>query len=138
MADLFTLRVFARNLLQENHRRNFCFEISFCCLTCDTNTGFISNKATYYLLNYGDFKLQHTYIHNWPLQASHSTHVVCVNFICEQWDLQFNIDPKRQIFEKFFLLNLSYSLSFCQKFAERKSPKKYFFFFFHISFCCLS
>ena len=47
-----------------------------------------------------------TYIHNWPLQlfsqdyglASHTTHVVCVNFTCERWDLQFNDDSERQIF----------------------------------------
>ena len=49
-----------------------------------------------------------TYIHNWPLQpfsqdyglASQSTHVVCVNFIHEWRDLQFNVDFERQIFEK--------------------------------------
>ena len=52
----------------------------------------------------------YTYIHNWPLQpfsqdyglASHTTHVVCVNFICEWRDLQFNVYAERQIFEKLF------------------------------------
>ena len=54
----------------------------------------------------------HTYIHNWPLQppfsqdyglASHTSHVECVNFIREWWDLQFNVDSERQIFKKLFM-----------------------------------
>ena len=76
-----------------------------------------------------------TCIHNWPLQpfsqdyglASHTTHVVCVNFI-HQW--QFNVDSERQIFEKLFHDRFIYSQSFCLKSAERKSPKKYFFPYF--------
>ena len=80
---------------------------------------------------------KHTYIHNWPLQpfsqdyglASHTTHVVCVNFIRERRDLQFNVDSERQFFEKLFHGSFIYSQSFCQKSAERKSPKKYFFIF---------
>ena len=47
-----------------------------------------------------------TYIHNWPLQpfnqdyglASHTTHVVCINFIRDLRDLQFNVDSELQIF----------------------------------------
>ena len=54
--------------------------------------------------------LVYTYIHNWPLQpfsqdyglASHTTHVVCVNFIRQRRDLQFNVDSERQFFEKLF------------------------------------
>ena len=50
------------------------------------------------------------YKHNWPLQpfsqdygiASHTTYVVCVNFIHKWWDLQFTVDSERQIFEKHF------------------------------------
>ena len=76
-------------------------------------------------------------IHNWPLQpfsqdyslASHTTHVVCVNFIREWRDIQFNVDSERQIFEKLFHGNFIYSQSFCQKSAVRKSPKKYFSYF---------
>ena len=53
---------------------------------------------------------KHTYIHNWPLQpfsqdyglASHTTHVVCVNYIRERRDLQFNVDSERQIFWETF------------------------------------
>ena len=80
----------------------------------------------------------HTYTHNWPLQpfsqdyglASHTTHIVCVNFfICEWRDLQFNADSELQIFEKLFHGRSIYSQSFCQKSAERKSPKKYFSYF---------
>ena len=75
----------------------------------------------------------HTYIHNWPLQsfsqdyslASHSTHIRCVNFINKRWVLQFYVAAERQIFEKLF------HVSFCQKSAEKKSPKKYFYFKFH-------
>ena len=76
-------------------------------------------------------------IHNWPLQplsqdyglASHTTHVVCVNFIREKRNQQFNVDSERQILEKLFHGGFIYSQWFCQKSAERKSPKKYFSYF---------
>ena len=54
MTILFTLRVFARNLLRGNRWRN-TFRISFWCLTWDSNPGFSSNKPTHYLLDHGDF-----------------------------------------------------------------------------------
>ena len=89
-----------------------------------------------YLISLTCFKLisNKIYIHNWPLQpfsqdyalTSHTTHVVYVNFIHEQRDLQFNVDSERQIFEKLFHGSFIYSQSFCQKSAERKSLKKYF------------
>ena len=84
---------------------------------------------------------RHTYIHtyvHWSLQpfsqdfglASHTTHIVCVNFIRDWRDLPFNVDFERQIFEKLFHGRfLFYYQSFCQKYAERKSPKKYFSYF---------
>ena len=53
---------------------------------------------------------------------------MCVN--CKWRDLQFNVDSERQIFEKLFHERFIYSQSFCQKSAERKSPKKYFSYFF--------
>ena len=34
--------------------------------------------------------------------ASHTTYVLCVNFIRMWWDLEFNVDSERQIFEKLF------------------------------------
>ena len=53
MLILFTLTVFARNLLKWNRQRNtFC--ILFCCLALGSNPGFTFNKPTYYLLDYGD------------------------------------------------------------------------------------
>ena len=52
-----TLRVFARNLLRGNRRKN-AFSILFCCLAWGWNAGFTSNKPTHYLLDNGDF--QHT------------------------------------------------------------------------------
>ena len=52
--------------------------------------------------------------------ASQTTHVVCVNFICDWLDLQFNVVFERQISEKVFHNNLFYSQSFCKKSAERK------------------
>ena len=57
--------------------------------------------------------------------VSHTTYVVCVNFIHKWRDLQFKVDSERQIFfEKLFMAVLIYSQSLCQKSAERKSPKK--------------
>ena len=53
MAILFTLRVFARNLLRRSRRRNI-FIFSYWCLTWGLNSGFTSNKPTHYLLNYGN------------------------------------------------------------------------------------
>ena len=57
-----------------------------------------------------------TYIHN-----SHTTYVVCVNFIHEWRDLQ--------IFWEAFHGNFIYSQSYCQKSTEWKWPKKYFHIF---------
>ena len=61
--------------------------------------------------------------------VSHTTYVVCVNFIHKRRDLQFKVDFEQQIFEKLFMAIFIYSQSFCQKSAERKSPKKYFLYF---------
>ena len=89
---LFTLKVFARNLLRGNRRRN-TFRITFLMMAWGSNPGFSFSKPTHYLLGHGDFIIGlHIYIYNWPLQpfsqdyglASHTTHVVFVNFICER------------------------------------------------------
>ena len=74
------------------------------------------------------------YIHNWPLQplsynydlASHTVHVVCVNFIYVWRDLQHN---EQQTFEKLCHDMFINTQSFVQKFAERKSRKKYIYCF---------
>ena len=71
----------------------------------------------------------HTYIHNWTLQPisqdywpSFSHHLCCV--------FSFYTSERKIFWEafhgSFFLI---YSQSFCQKSAEKKSPKKYFFLF---------
>ena len=65
--------------------------------------------------------------------ASHTTYVVCVNFIHNWWDLQFKVDSERQIFEKLFTAISFNSQSFCQISAERKSPKRYFSYFILMS-----
>ena len=52
MADLFTLRIFSRNLLRGIAEEIYIFfHISFWCLNWDTNTDFTSNKPRYYLLH---------------------------------------------------------------------------------------
>ena len=61
--------------------------------------------------------------------ASHTIYVVCINITHKWRDLQFKVDSERQIFCEIFHGNFIYSQSFCQKSAERKSPKKYFSYF---------
>ena len=54
--------------------------------------------------------ITHAYIHNWHLQsfsqdyglASHTSYFVCFNFIRKWRDVQFNVNPERQIFVKLF------------------------------------
>ena len=65
--------------------------------------------------------------------VSHTTYVVCVNFIHKWQDLQFKLNSERQIFWETFHGNFIYSQSFCQKSAERKSPMEYFSYFVLIS-----
>ena len=75
------------------------------------------------------------YIHNWPLQpcsqnyglASHTTHAVCVNFIREWRNLQFNVDSVRQIFSWQFYLLSEFLTEICWEEVAEKI-------FFHISF----
>ena len=55
MTDLFTLRVFATNLLRGKRQRNIFFHISFRCLARDTNPDFASNKLTHFILQPGNF-----------------------------------------------------------------------------------
>ena len=58
-AILFTLRVFATNLLGGNRRRN-AFRISFWCLAWDSNPCFSSNKPTHYLLDHDNISFSIT------------------------------------------------------------------------------
>ena len=59
--------------------------------------------------------------------VSHMIYVLCVNFIDKWPNLQFKVDSER-FFEKLFVAIL-FTLSFCEKSVERKSPKKYFSYF---------
>ena len=69
MAILFTLRVFARNLLRGNRRRNlFC--ILFWCPNWGSYPRFTSNKPTHYLLDHGDNNWVKSYLRLYILNRS--------------------------------------------------------------------
>ena len=79
IAILFTLWVFARKLLSGNRRIN-TFRILFWCLAWNSNSGFMSNKTTHYLLNYGYFSY-------W-----------IYNTVCRcHWRIFFENHPKRTV-----------------------------------------
>ena len=61
--------------------------------------------------------------------VSLTTYVVCVNFIHSGGIHNLKSTPNDRFFEKLFIAILIYFQSFCQKSAERKSPKKYFLYF---------
>ena len=61
--------------------------------------------------------------------VSHTTYVVCVNFVHRWRELQFKVGSEPQIFWESFNCNFIYSQRFCQKSDDRKSPKKYFLYF---------
>ena len=81
---------------------NICFCI---CMTLYTFTFPFSDNENFSFRTY-----TYTYIHTYIIGyynpsvritlASHTTHVVCVNFIHEWRHLQFNVDSERQIFDK--------------------------------------
>ena len=78
MASLFTLRVFARNMLKEIAEEIiFFFHVSFRCLTWDTNPGFSFNKPTHCLLDYGDFNYKLKIVHNFQRQIGDVTRKNC-------------------------------------------------------------
>ena len=64
---LFTVRVFVRNLLRANYRRNIFFIFCFVVWRGVLNCGLTSNKPIHCLLDQGDFILDHIYI-IWLLQ----------------------------------------------------------------------
>ena len=78
----------------------------------------------------------HIYIHNWSLQpfsqdyglASHTTHVVCVNFIRERRDLQFNVDSERQIFWETFSWQFYLLSEFLPEICWEEVAEEIFFF----------
>ena len=93
-------------------------------------------RSTFHSSNYIYCLLYiHTYIHNWSLQpfgqdhslASHTTHIVCDNFTCEWWDLQFKVDSDRQIFEKLFMAILFKHSEFLPEICWGKVTEEIFF-----------
>ena len=91
--------------------------------------------STYHIMLY-------TYIHNWPLQpcsqdyglASHITHVVGVNFMRKQRELQFNVDSEQQIFEKLFHGRFILLSEFLSEICWEEIGLEIFFFFFIFRF----
>ena len=82
----------------------------------------------------------HTYIHNWPLQSfsqdyglvSHTAHVVCVNFMHEWRDIQFNVDSESRFLRNFFMADLLLTLRFFARNLLRENRPRNIF--VHISF----
>ena len=95
MAILFTLRVFARNLLRGNRRRNI-FRISFWCLAWDSNPGLSSNKPTHYLLDHGDFMLIYIIILIFHYDFAIQFPIFKINLMCESTCL-FNLSSDLRI-----------------------------------------
>ena len=128
MAILFTLRFFARNLLRGNCRRNIFFYISFLM----PDLGFTSNKPTYCLLDYGVFLVG---LVNLKLHFFSALKMVILCSLLKKcntengWHVFFLILLPYESIHKAFHGNFIYYQSFCQKSAERKSPKKYFMYF---------
>ena len=82
------------------------------------------------------------YMHNWPLQsfsqdyvlASHIILVMCINFMCWWWNLQFKVDSKDRLLRNFFMEIFFYF--FIRVFARNFSEE--IFSYFHFIFCLLS
>ena len=78
-----------------------------------------------------------TYIHNWPLQpfsqdyglASHTTHVVCVNFIRECGTYSLTSTPNDRFFEKLFHGSFYLLSEFLPEICWEKVAEEIFFIF---------
>ena len=86
----------------------------------------------------GSLMSPHTCIHNWPLQPFSQDYrpsfsllflLYALIFMHKRREIKFKVDSERKILEKFFMAVFIYSQIFCQKFNEKKSPKKYFLYF---------
>ena len=56
MEKLFQLYLhFYQKSYERKSLKKYFLHIFVRCLTCDTNPGFMCNKPTHYLLDYGDF-----------------------------------------------------------------------------------
>ena len=61
--------------------------------------------------------------------VSHTTYVVCVNFIHKRRDLQFYSRLRATDFFLKLFMAIFFTQRFCQKSDEWKAPKKYFSYF---------
>ena len=73
MAILFTLRIFARNPLRVNRRRN-AFHISFWCLAWGSNPGFSSNKPTHTAISEKNIMVDSIPLMSWKTPKGSSWH----------------------------------------------------------------
>ena len=82
----------------------------------------------------------HIYMHNWALQpfsqdygpTSHTTPVVCLNFIRKWRDLQFNVDSERQIFWETFSWQVYLLSAFLPDICWKEIAKEIFFFSYFV------
>ena len=89
------------------------------------------------LVQSGNTRL-HTYIHNWPLQpfsqdyglASHRSCCVRSFYTWVEGPTVYYRLRTTDFLRNFLMVGLFTFRTFCQKSAERKSPKKYIFFIF--------
>ena len=94
------------------------------CRSCGFKGKIRDCSSLYVLVSYFCHKMWKVFFSSF----SFSHHCVCVNFIQEWRDLQFNVDSEWQTFEKLLHGRFIKSLSFCQKSTEKLSLKKYFLF----------
>ena len=77
---------------------------------------------------------KYIYIHTYAFRiidlVSHTTYIVCVLILYKSGrTYSLKSTPSDRLFEKLFKAILFTLQSFCRKSAERKSPKKYFWYF---------
>ena len=104
---LFTLRVFARNRLRENCRRN-TYRTLFWCLAWRSNPSFSSNKPTRYLLDRGDYNLTcSNYVSALFTKTFSSSKVMIVSL---QHVLEWQDCPSMYVIKQLCLLSRTFSL----------------------------
>ena len=132
------------NYWVEKVEKNCLWCITFCswCPKQALNHEFFGSRHGEFLWNI--FYVRTLHIHNWLLQpfsqdyslVSHTTHVVCLNFIREWRDLQFNVDFEQQIFEKLFQSRIYLPSECLSEICWEEIAEEIFV--FHISFWWLT
>ena len=97
----------------------------------------IKKSYVHHFIFYGTI-LNHIEISQDYNLASYTIHVLYFKFIHEWLELQFNVDSKRQIFEKFFMVNFIYFQSYCQVSDWDKVAEKIFFDIFILNWALTS